>query len=378
MFDGTHFPQYEWEENIGTVTLSKDSFSEYLYLPFAPTELSKALERLSIADVSQCEVTLDSNLYNDEMKAILGSLEKNSQEQLDGINHIGKRIEDMGKKEIPYLNNLTSDLEPQTMKDLDAIFDSAYEFEMFDGIYNAKDYGRYMICESGHYEYDENLEEYIDFEKYGNQRLKQENGAFTNQGYLIYHGYNAELSEMLDNVGIVVEPQEIQSLKLYMPLKATTYYEENCYGHMEQTDEEMELDSCELLSYEDEIMDDIEHNSLPEELDRGLMKYYGENDSVNAKVKRYDFSVENVGGTLMGVATLELNAPLDSTELSKIKDEITGQCSDGWGEGFEQREIKCDGREIYMSFWQSRNWSLQTAEEMGIAEPKQELTLGGI
>ena len=63
VFDGTHFPQYEWEENIGTVTLSKDSFSEYLYLPFAPTELSKALERLSATDISQCEVTLDSNLY---------------------------------------------------------------------------------------------------------------------------------------------------------------------------------------------------------------------------------------------------------------------------------------------------------------------------
>ena len=125
-------------------------------------------------------------------------------------------------------------------------------------------------------------------------------------------------------------------------------------------------------------MDGIGHNSRPEEVDRGLMKYYGENDSVNAKVKRYDFSVENVGGTLMGVATLELNTPLDSTELSKIKDEITGQCSDGWGEGFGQREIKCDGREIYVSFWQSRDWSLQTAGEMGITEPKQELTMGGM
>lgn len=108
------------------------------------------------------------------------------------------------------------------------------------------------------------------------------------------------------------------------------------------------------------------------------MKYYGENDSVNAKVKRYDFSVENVGGKLMGIATLVLNAPLEDKEMEKIKEEISGQASDGWCEGFEQREIKCNGKEIYVSFWQSENWSLQTAEELGISEPKQELTMGGM
>ena len=38
-----------------------------------------------------------------------------------------------------------------------------YEFELFDGIKDIESYGRYMICESGRFEYDPNLEEYIDF-----------------------------------------------------------------------------------------------------------------------------------------------------------------------------------------------------------------------
>ena len=159
VYDGIHFPEYYWEENMGTVTLDKDGFAEYLYLPYVKTELAKALERLGAADISECEVTLDSSLFNDAMKNILKGLPKNSQEEIDGINHISERIAEMGAKEMPYLNNLTGDLEPKTLGDLDAIFDSAYEFEMFDGIYNAEDYGRYMICESGHFEYDENLEE---------------------------------------------------------------------------------------------------------------------------------------------------------------------------------------------------------------------------
>lgn len=378
VYDGSHFPAYYWEENMGTVTLQKDGFAEYLYLPYVKTELAKALERLDAADVSECGVTMESKYFNDEMKNILKGLRKNSQEEIDGINHIAQRIAEMGTKEMPYLNNLTGDLEPKTLGDLDAIFDSAYEFEMFDGIYNAEDYGRYMICESGHFEYDENLEEYIDFERYGSQRLQCENGAFTHAGYIVYHGYNQDLSDMLAEVGIEIPSQQTKILKLYMPLRATTYYDENDYGDLYQVDFEIEVYPEELAEYEEEILEAIERNSLPEEKERGLMKYYGENDSVNAKVKRYDFSVENVGGKLMGVATLVLNAPLEDKEMGKIKEEISGQASDGWCEGFEQREIKCNGKEIYVSFWQSKNWSLQTAEELSISEPKQELTMGGM
>ncbi|MEG1630934.1 MAG: antirestriction protein ArdA [Hydrogenoanaerobacterium sp.] len=378
VYDGIHLPQYEWEENMGTVTLNKDGFAEYLYLPYVETELTKALEQLGATDVSECEVTLDSSLFNDEMKNIIKALPKNSQEELNSINHITERIAEMGTKEMPYLGNLTGDLQPQTMKDLDAIFDSAYEFEMFDGIYNAKDYGRYMIIDSGHFEYDENLEEYIDFEKYGSQRLQHENGAFTDQGYILYHGYNQDLSQMLAEIGIEIPEQQTQILKLYMPLHATTYQEENMYGYMEQTDEEIELAPYDIAKFEDEILEAIEKNALPEESKRGLMKYYGDNDSVNAKVKRYNFSVEVVGDELMGVATVELNTQLDEREMGILKDTISGQASDGWGEGFEQREIKCGDRDVYVSFWQSKNWSLQTAEELGISEPKQELTMGGM
>ncbi len=100
---------------------------------------------MGAADVSECEVTLDSSLFNDEMKNILKRLTEKQQEEIDGINYIAERIAEMGAKEMPYLGNLTGGLQPQTMKDLDAIFDSAYEFEMFDGIYNAEDYGRYMF-----------------------------------------------------------------------------------------------------------------------------------------------------------------------------------------------------------------------------------------
>ena len=45
-----------------------------------------------------------------------------------------------------------------------------------------------MIRESGHFEYDENLEGFYDYRLYGEQRIREEGGLFTAHGYVAYHG----------------------------------------------------------------------------------------------------------------------------------------------------------------------------------------------
>jgi len=206
---------------------------------------------------------------------------------------------------------------PRNLEELKILLDCMYEFEMFDGIRNAEQYGRYMICDSGHFEYDSNLEGYIDFKGYGQQKIKNECGAFTKKGYITYYGYNQDLQNLLfENLGMVVENQKQPLLlKLYMPLKAITYDVENDYGDMEKSEQEEELSSDELLAYEDEILDAIAKSKMPEEDKRGLMEYYDTCDSVNAKVARYDFMVEEVKGELMGVVVLTLNDTLMNNEL---------------------------------------------------------------
>ena len=196
-------------------------------------------------------------------------------------------------------------------------------------------------------------------------------GAFSDKGYIVYHGYNQKLSNtLLENLGIEIpKTKEQKTMKLYMPLTVRTYEVENDYGYRESLNEPLELGNYEIASYIDEILDAIERDRLPDEIHRGLMHYYNEHDSVNGKVEKYEFSVEMVGDELLGVAILTLNDDLNSRELKKIKDDITGQASDGWGEGFEQREIETDIGDIYISFWNSgKDWFIKSAEEMGITE----------
>lgn len=45
-----------------------------------------------------------------------------------------------------------------------------------------------MIQESGHFDYDTNLDEYYDYARYGRERMDSEQGFFGDGGYVAYHG----------------------------------------------------------------------------------------------------------------------------------------------------------------------------------------------
>ena len=45
-----------------------------------------------------------------------------------------------------------------------------------------------MIQQSGHYEYDENLEDFYNYSDYGVKRMLQDDGVFVDRGYVSYHG----------------------------------------------------------------------------------------------------------------------------------------------------------------------------------------------
>ncbi len=338
LYDGKHFPCYYWQSEIATLVLEVGSEREFVYLPCAESAIEKALMRLDVDSVSECNAIIDSDSFPMRMIELIEK-ENSITSKIGILNEFAKQFKEMGSHDGVYFEKLMDYVGPKNLDEVSALLNSMYEFEMFDGIRNAEEYGRYMICDSGHFEYDENLDDYIDFKGYGQQRINNESGAFTKQGYITYRGNNQDLENLLyEKLGMVLERQkQTLQMKLYMPLKVITYEVENDYGYMEKSDHEEELSPHELLEYEEEILRAIEKSKLPGEEKRGMMKYYGTCDSVNAKVAKYDFTVEEVKGELMGVAVLTLNDVLTGKEFELIKNEITGQASDGFGEGFEQK-----------------------------------------
>lgn len=91
------------------------------------------------------------------------------------------------------------------------------------------------------------------------------------------------------------------------------------------------------------------------------MQYYHEEDSVRNKVVTAIPSVEVHGNKLCGCMTVELKEPLLDDEQTVLCNYITGQYSDGWGEGFEQHEISVGDGKLYVHFWQAHDFEIYSA-----------------
>ena len=158
-----------------------------------------------------------------------------------------------------------------------------------------------------------------------------------------------------------VLPPKLTTLKLYMPMTVDRF-EDDGWGGTEN--EPTELSNYEAIRYVDNINAALRRESLPAEAERGLMHYYGKNDDIARKVRKVTFSAEVRDQKLWGVAECQVAGELTSVELTELKEFVSGQASDGFGEGFEQREISVpDGHEIYAHLWQWENWSIQTEQE---------------
>ncbi len=179
-----------------------------------------------------------------------------------------------------------------------------------------------------------------------------------------------------------VTAKPAQEMKLYCPLEiqAEPQIYETDWDAPYEDDLEVIPSSC-ACGCEDEINAAIHKYSEPNEKYRGLMIYYDEDSPINEKIISAFPSVEVRNGELMGVLTCRLTEPLTDSEMAEFQDWWSGQASDGWAEGFEQREIKTDEfGTIYVSFWNSSdNWQIE-AEMTDTADIEEEesLDMGGI
>ena len=122
------------------------------------------------------------------------------------------------------------------------------------------------------------------------------------------------------------------------------------------------MDGHDLLQYADAVDEAVKKDIA--DFNGDLMQYYHEDDSVRSKVVSAVPSVEIHGNKLCGCLNVELQESLNEGEQAVLCDYISGQYSDGWGEGFEQRDIRVDDGTLAVHFWQEDGFEMTPEREM--------------
>lgn len=159
----------------------------------------------------------------------------------------------------------------------------------------------------------------------------------------IIHDQYLSRKELIDDVR--------NAVKLNMDYKETFYFSLRAELLEEGETEGYQVSGRYLTSYEDEIREQMADEQSGEYGD--MTQYFDEDDhpTLAKKIKSIVWDAKNVDGELYGCVEVRLKAPMTSDEEESLKDWITGQNSDGFGEGFEQHPIDTGEGELYVSFW---------------------------
>ena len=191
VYDGQFFPCYYYEPHATTVAVTSESEPEntdnitWLYLPMAQEEIDRALQRAGIPDSADTRLRLEDSQLPDEVNVRLDM----EHESLTNLNALAQATNDFSSDDIKKLGAAVTLAKPQDAEQVKNLVENLDLFDFAPDAHSPAEYGKYMIQQSGHYEFDENLDEFYDYEGFAQQRMNEENGMFTDRGYIAYKGY---------------------------------------------------------------------------------------------------------------------------------------------------------------------------------------------
>ena len=199
VYDGRFFPCYYYEPNAITVSVTAKNEPRdtghitWLYLPMAQEEIDRALQRAGIADPADVRLWLEDTQLMNEVDVLLDM----ERENLADFNALAQAADALSTDDLKKLDAVVTMAEPQNAEQVKNLAENLDQFDFAPGAHTPAEYGKYMIQQSGRFEYDENLDEFYDYEKYGLQRMGEEDGMFTDRGYIAYKGY-ISMEEIMD------------------------------------------------------------------------------------------------------------------------------------------------------------------------------------
>ena len=165
VYDGRFFPCYYYEPNAITIAVTSKAEPEdtehitWLYLPMVQEEIDRALQHAVITDPADVRLRLEDSQLPNKVDVLLDM----EYETLSDLNELAGATDGLSKADMEKLGAVVTLAEPKSAAQIKNLAENLDLFDFAPDAHSPAEYGKYMIQQSGHFDYDENLDAFYDY-----------------------------------------------------------------------------------------------------------------------------------------------------------------------------------------------------------------------
>ena len=192
-YNGHQFPAYLYDHRLLVLEitpkrgLAEGKNPEYLYLPASEHQIERTLLRVGVTSPHDVQVRLNWDELPEKAADAL-DLKHLSGSDLPALNRMCQVLAPLKETDMEKLDAVVLMTETSGAEAVCRLAENLDQFDFVPNVQTPEEYGRHMIQESGYFAYDENLEGFYDYRRYGEQQVQQEGGQFNECGYVVYQG----------------------------------------------------------------------------------------------------------------------------------------------------------------------------------------------
>lgn len=190
VYDGRNFPLYQDGDSVFLLGLTHKSDPDmnppttWLFLPTCRERLERTLRRGGYESEDDIHIRLSQSTAPNEIDSRLDV----EHESLNNLNKLASAIVLLDVDQGAKLEAVVQMANPRSATEMTTLAQNLDLFNFVPGIHSPREYGEFMIRESGHFDLDEDLVHFIDYEAYGQKQINAEGGVFKNRGYVAFRG----------------------------------------------------------------------------------------------------------------------------------------------------------------------------------------------
>ena len=147
-------------------------------------KLERAMLRAGIPSCGEMQMLVSDSRFPDEVNCALDF----ERESLFELNRLCQICSNFKEQDFVKLGAVCQMAKPTCAANIRQLAENLDQFDFAPNVHTPEELGKYMIQQSGHYEYDENLKDFYNYGDYGVKRILQDDGVFVDRGYVSYHG----------------------------------------------------------------------------------------------------------------------------------------------------------------------------------------------